>query len=146
MGHFVADGSQPLHTTIEYNGWTSANPQGYTTDHRIHAQFESEFVSANVNPAKDVAPLIAKTPTVLTDPFEDYVKYLRHSNSLVEKTYQLEKAGGFTDAGTPESRAFVDERLAAGATELRDLIYTAWVHSADPVPGYRNAPKPTPGA
>ena len=77
MGHFVADGSQPLHTTIEYNGWTSANPNAYTTDHKIHAQFESQFVSENVNAGKDVAPLIAKTPVVLADPFDDYVKYLR---------------------------------------------------------------------
>ena len=60
--------------------------------------------------------------------------YLRHTNTLVEKTYQLEKAGAFTGAGTPEGKAFADERLAAGATELRDMIYTAWVRSADPVP------------
>jgi len=146
MGHFVGDGSQPLHATIEYNGWTSANPNGYTAEHRIHSQFESEFVSANVNPAKDVAPLIAKTPVVLADPFEDYVKYLRHSQSLVEKTYQLEKAGGFTGAGSAESRAFTEERLAAGATELRDMIYTAWVRSGDPMPAYRPRPAaPPPG-
>ena len=142
MGHFVGDGSQPLHVTIQYNGWTGPNPNGYTTLHRIHGQFESEFVAANVNPAKDVAPLIPKQPVVLGDAFEDYVKYLRHSESLVEKTYQLEKAGGFTDSGTPEGRAFVDERLAAGATELRDMIYTAWVRSADPVPAYRNGTPP----
>ena len=43
------------------------------------------------------------------------MKYLRHSNSLVEKTYQLEKAGGFTGEGTAEGRAFMNERLAAGA-------------------------------
>lgn len=144
MGHFVADGSQPLHATIQYNGWTGANPNGYTTDHRIHAQFESQFVSDVVKPARDVAPLIAKEPKVLGDVFEDYVKYLRHSGSLVEKTYQLEKAGGFTGQGSEESRAFVDERLAAGATELRDLIYTAWVRSGDPVPAYRNGARATP--
>lgn len=144
MGHFVADGSQPLHATIQYNGWTGENPHGYTTDHRIHGQFESEFVSANVSPTKDIAPLIAKQPVVLGDVFEDYVKYLRHSGSLVEKTYQLEKAGGFTGAGSPESRAFVDERLAAGATELRDIIYTAWVRSADPLPQYRNGVRTAP--
>jgi len=148
LGHFVGDASQPLHTTIQFNGWTGPNPNGYTTIRRIHAQFESQFVSATVNPAKDVAPLIAKQPKVLGDVFEEYVEYLRHSNSLVEKTYQLEKTGGFKDAGTPESRAFVDERLAAGATELRDMIYTAWVKSAEPVPAYRNGAKtaePPPG-
>ena len=145
MGHFVADGSQPLHATIQYNGWTGENPNGYTTDHRIHAQFESQFVSDAVKPAKDVAPLIAKEPKVLGDVFEEYVTYLRHSGSLVEKTYQLEKAGGFTGQGSAESRAFVDERLAAGATELRDIIYTAWVRSGDPVPAYRNGARATPG-
>ena len=141
MGHFVADGSQPLHATIQYNGWTGENPKGYTTEHRIHAQFESDFVTANVNPTKDIAPLIAKQPVVLGDVFEDYVKYLRHSGSLVDKTYELEKAGGFKGTGSAESRAFVDERLAAGATELRDIIYTAWVRSGDPVPQYRNGTK-----
>ena len=54
----------------------------------------------------------------------------------MEKTYQLEKAGGFTNAGTPEGKTFTEERLAAGATELRDMIYTAWVKSADPLPVY----------
>ena len=141
MGHFVGDGSQPLHATIQYNGWTGENPKGYTTEHRIHAQFESQFVKDVVKPSRDVAPLIAKEPKVLGDVFEEYVAYLRHSQSLVEKTYELEKVGGFAGKGTAESRAFVDERLAAGATELRDLIYTAWVRSGDPVPGYRDGGK-----
>jgi S1/P1 Nuclease len=133
LGHYVADGSQPLHTTIQYNGWTGPNPNGYTTEHKIHAQFESVYVSANVK-AEDVAPLIVAKPVVLDDVFTDYMAYLRHSNSLVEKTYQLDKTGAFTGAGTPEGKAFTDERLAAGATELRDLIYTAWVKSAEPLP------------
>jgi hypothetical protein len=133
LGHYVADGSQPLHTTIQYNGWTGANPNGYTTEHKIHALFESTYVSANVK-AQDVAPLIAEKPVVLQDVFVDYMAYLRHTNSLVEKTYQLEKAGAFAGAGTPEGKSFTDERLAAGATELRDMIYTAWVRSADPLP------------
>jgi hypothetical protein len=136
LGHYVADGSQPLHTTIQYNGWTGLNPNGYTTEHNIHSLFESVYVSANVKPA-DVAPLIAAKPVVLGDIFTDYMAYLRHSNSLVEKTYQLEKAGAFAGAGTPEGKAFTDERLAAGATELRDMIYTAWVKSAETLLAHR---------
>ncbi len=132
MGHYVADGSQPLHTTIQYNGWTGTNPNGYTTEHRIHAQFESVFVSGNVKPA-EVARLIVAKPVVLGDVFTDYVAYLRHSHSLVEETYRLEKAGAFAGAGTSAGKAFAEERLAAGATELRDLIYSAWVKSAEPV-------------
>ncbi len=136
LGHYVADGSQPLHTTIQYNGWTGPNPNGYTTEHKIHALFESTYVAANVK-AADVAPLIPAKPVVLGDIFTDYMAYLRHTSSLVEKTYQLEKAGAFAGAGTAEGKAFADERLAAGATELRDMIYTAWVKSAEAVPPYQ---------
>jgi hypothetical protein len=60
--------------------------------------------------------------------------YLRHSNTLVERVYQLEKAHGFEGAGTQEAKQFTTERLAAGANMLRDLIYSAWVESAKPVP------------
>ena len=136
LGHYVGDGSQPLHTTIQYNGWTGPNPNGYTADHKIHSLFETVYVSANIKPA-DVAPLVAATqPKTIDDEWTNYLDYLRHTNSLVEKTYQLEKAGGFTDAGTPEAKTFTEERIAAGAIELRDLIYSAWVHSADPVQEY----------
>jgi hypothetical protein len=136
LGHYVGDGSMPLHTSIQYNGWTGPNPNGYTTEHHIHGLFESVYVAANVKPT-DIAGMVPVKPTVLGDVFTEYVAYLRHSNSLVEKTYQLEKSGAFAGAGTPEGKAFVDERLAAGATELRDMIYTAWVRSADPVPEYK---------
>ncbi|HEY0262930.1 MAG TPA: S1/P1 nuclease [Granulicella sp.] len=135
LGHYVGDGSMPLHTSMQYNGWNGANPNGYTTEHHIHALFESDFVAANVKPA-DVELLIAKQPVLLTDVFADYLAYLRHSHDLVEKVYQVEKAGGFTGTGTPEGKALVDQQLAAGATELRNMIYTAWIRSADPVPAY----------
>lgn len=61
LGHYIADGSQPLHATIQYNGWSGENPNGYTTLHTIHAQFETGFVQATVR-AADVKPLIAARP------------------------------------------------------------------------------------
>jgi hypothetical protein len=137
LGHYVGDGSMPLHTTIQYNGWVGPNPNGYTTEHHIHALFETDFVHANVK-AADVAPLVAAAkPAVLGDVFNGYMAYLRHSNSLVERTYQLEKTGAFIGVGTPAGKAFVDRQLAAGAIELRNMIYTAWVKSAEPLPPYR---------
>ncbi|RZU43345.1 S1/P1 nuclease [Edaphobacter modestus] len=139
LGHYVADGSQPLHVTIQYNGWTGPNPNGYTTEHKIHSLFESIFVSQNIK-STDLAPLVAAAqPKLLNDEWTDYLAYLRHSATLVEKTYQLEKAGGFNGAGDPEGQAFAEERLAAGAIELRDMIYTAWVRSGDPVQEFHGA-------
>jgi hypothetical protein len=133
LGHYVGDGSQPLHTTIQYNGWTGPNPNGYTTSHQIHWQFEGPFVGANLH-APEVQAKMTPVKAVRDDIFDAYVAYLRHTRTYVEKVYQLEKAGGFVGAGTAQSREFAAERLADGASMLRDMIYTAWLESAKPVP------------
>jgi hypothetical protein len=133
LGHYVGDGSQPLHVTVQYNGWTGPNPGGYTTSNHIHYEFESPFVAENIH-APEVQARMTPVKAIDGDLFDAYVAYLRHTGTYVEKLYQLEKAGGFVGAGTPESRAFTAERLAAGASMLRDMIYTAWLDSAQPVP------------
>jgi hypothetical protein len=133
LGHYVGDGSQPLHTTDKYNGWVGPNPNGYTTEHQIHWQFEGPFVGANEHES-DVLPKMTPPKAIEGDIFDAYVAYLRHTATYVEKVYQLEKAGGFAGAGSAESREFTAERLAAGASMLRDMIDTAWVESAKPVP------------
>jgi hypothetical protein len=136
LGHYVADGAQPLHTTIQYNGWVGPNPNGYTTQHDIHAQFETAYVAANIA-GKDFAGFV-HAPEKLDDPFARYVAYLRQSNGLVEKVYAIEKAGGFREKGSPEAFEFTTHRLAAGSQMLLDLWYTAWLESATalPAPGY----------
>lgn len=143
LGHYVADGSQPLHTTVNYNGWVDTeNPESFTRDHRIHSQFESEFVHDNIK-AQDIQPLVPVAPRVLNLPFENFVTYLRATHQQVAETYRLEKQGGFSGHGTSQSRIFTAERMAAGASMLRDMIYTAWVQSAQPVSDWHDhAPKP----
>jgi hypothetical protein len=127
LGHYVADGSQPLHTTIQYNGWVGPNPNGYTTQHEIHALFETAYVSANIT-TSNFAGLV-RAPELLNDPFARYVDYLRQSNALVEHVYALEKAGGFREKGSPEAFEFTTHRLAAGSQMLLNLWYTAWIES-----------------
>lgn len=134
LGHYVGDASNPLHTTTQYNGWTGANPKGYTTAHTIHAQFETAFVDAAVKSNEVGAEVAAAKPKLIEDEWTQYMAYLRQSHTLVETTYALEKDGGYVGTGTPAARAFMEQQLAAGAVELRDLIYTAWVRSADPEP------------
>jgi hypothetical protein len=132
LGHYVGDGSQPLHTTIQFNGWTGPNPNGYTTGHTIHWQFEGPFVEANIHEA-EVRAKMTPVKAIDGDLFDAYVAYLRNTKTYVEKVYQLDKVGGFVGEGTAESREFTAERLAAGASMLRDMIYTAWLESAKPV-------------
>jgi hypothetical protein len=132
LGHYVGDGSQPLHTTIQYNGWVGPNPHGYTTSHQIHSEFESAFVAANVHQAQVEARMTPVHP-IEGDIFDAYVAYLRLTATYVETVYQLEKNGGFKAEGTAESREFAATRVAAGASMLRDMIYTAWLESGKPV-------------
>jgi hypothetical protein len=132
LGHYVGDGSQPLHTTIQYNGWVGPNPNGYTTGHQIHWQFEGPFVDANLR-EPEVRAKMTPPKAIQGDIFDAYVAYLRQSKTYVERVYQLDKAGGFVGKGTAESREFTAGRLAAGASMLRDMIYTAWLESAKPV-------------
>ena len=132
LGHYVGDAAQPLHTTVQYNGWTGPNPNGYSTAHTIHWQFEGPFVGANLH-ASDVQPRMTPIHPLEGDVFGEYIAYLRQSSKYVEKVYQLEKIGGFVGQGTQESRDFTADRLAAGASMLRDMIYSAWIQSGNPV-------------
>jgi hypothetical protein len=135
LGHYVADGSQPLHTTIRYNGWVGPNPNLYTIEHHIHAQFETTYVAANITP-KDFAGLV-KAPHRLDDPFPRYIAYLKQSNEQVENVYALEKTGGFAGKGSHDAFEFTTHRLAAGSQMLLDLWFTAWLESAIPVPEHQ---------
>jgi hypothetical protein len=131
LGHYVADGSQPLHTTIQYNGWVGDNPKGYTTSNQIHADFEGRFVQRNL--AKLQFAGLVHDPVLLKDPWHDYLQYLRDSHQLVEKVYELDQAGALK-SDAPEAVEFVRQRLAAGSQMLLDLWYTAWEESAQPLP------------
>jgi hypothetical protein len=135
LGHYVADAANPLHTTIKYNGWVGPNPNNYDTGHTIHWRMEGPFVGRNM--AKlDFASLVT-APKKLNDPFNDFVAFMRESQSHVEEVYQLDQKCGWEGEGTPESREFIRKRLAAGAQMLADMWYTAWMESAVEPEAYR---------
>ncbi len=122
-----------MHTSIQYNGWVGPNPNGYTTARDVHSKMETGFV--NANPEVTHIMDLAGTPKHLDHPFDDYIAYLRDSQSKIERAYELEKACGFDGKGTPESREFIRRQLSRGSQMLLNMWYTAWVDSAkDPEP------------
>jgi len=132
LGHYVADGANPHHTTIHYNGWSGPNPAGYATDRQMHARFESIYVGAHLG-LDDVTPLVRREARVVAPLRLEVIRYLRESNARVEKLYQLDQAEPFgLDTRGEAHRAFTASRLAAGAAMLRDLWWTAWVTSELP--------------
>lgn len=132
LGHYVADASQPHHTTIHFNGWAddAPNPDGYTTARDFHYRFESRFVDAHIQPGE----LAAAVPdgTARIDDVRAFVMgYIRDSHAHVTTLYDLEKRHGFQDHDpAPAAERFTLDRLATGATALRALWYAAWIDSA----------------
>ena len=132
LGHFVADAANPHHATIDYNGWIEPNPEGFANDCEVHGRFEADFVSQAMTTA-DVVPLLS-APKLQTDYFETAMSFIRQSNGKVATLYRLDKRGAFdTMQGiSPEGKSFVASRLAAGASLLRDIWWSAWRNSAEP--------------
>lgn len=135
LSHFVGDGSQPLHVSVHYNGWGGEypNPNGYTNA-RIHGPFESEFVFNNVKFAA-VAAKVAPMRTITAPIEKETTDYLLSTATKVVPLYELEKAGGLKD-GDARGVAFATDQLAVGASELRDMIVSAWRASATTTVGW----------
>jgi hypothetical protein len=133
--HFVGDASQPMHVTLHYNGWGDGpNPQGFVTGAGLHAKFEANFVDAHVSEA-DVAARLTP-PQSCGDGIKSCVQaYLNSSKDGVQTVYQLEKEGAF-DAATPQAEAFAGQRIADGASRLRDMVTDAWSASGNVILGY----------
>lgn len=132
LGHYVADGSQPHHTTIHFNGWSprAPNPRGYATARDLHRRFETDYVRAAIDPG-DIVRRVPDAPHRLTDVRTAVWHYLDTTHRQVETLYALEQAVGFDpEHPRPRTTDFVSERLVAGATMLRDLWWTAWLDSA----------------
>ncbi len=140
MGHYVGDGSQPLHTSKYFNGWDpNDNPKGYTTRTTFHAWIDGgyfkktggikvETLVGKINPA-------ARIPNA-GDPeafFHYVVAYLVEQNKCVEPLYEMEKNGQLT--GEPgkgmDGVPFLDGQLVKAGQMLGNIWLTAWLESSD---------------
>jgi hypothetical protein len=135
LSHFVADGSQPLHVTVHFNGWGDfPNPEGYSSA-KLHAPFESDLVQASVKEA-EVAARLAPFRSCDCAMAQRVEGYLAQTGKLVVPFYQLEKAGGL-NPGDPRGPALATQQLAVGASELRDLMVEAWRASGGQTVGWK---------
>ncbi len=128
LSHFVADGAQPLHLTEHFNGWVGENPSGYTTDDAFHRDIDGGAIDRHGIGLAGVR--LIETPAVRVDaedPWEGVLGYLGETFRLVEPLYAMEKSGALEDDA---GKAFLEERLAAGAAMLGAMYRAAWEASA----------------
>ena len=135
LGHYVGDGSMPMHLSINYNGWLEAspNPKGFTKVRGFHERYEALYVNAAVE-----APAVrqkTQAPQRITNVWEAIKQYLTISFADLEPAYELEKAGEFNpQQPRPKGTEFIVNELARASTMLGNLWYTAWLQSGEPVP------------
>ena len=130
LGHYVGDSANPHHATMHYNGWASAeNPNHYATDCGTHSRFESVFIAHAVT-VDDVTPKVA-APILRSDAFATAVDMIKSSNALTDRLYQLDRESEFNIFKEDQmvGIGFASDRLAAGASMLRDLWWSAWKNS-----------------
>ena len=136
MGHFVGDGSQPLHTTKHHHGWVGENPNGYSTNYSIHAWIDGGYIlqfgintdklRALVRPAKALVGPNAGAAS--TNTFQTVMFYLMEQHKEVEPLYRLEKAGKLSGRRelSQEGHDFITSQMLKASQMLGDLWLTAW--------------------
>ena len=138
MGHFVGDATQPLHTTVHFNGWTGSNPHHYTTNRSFHAWIDGGYISkANVAGDFDAMRAKLRPARLMTlndravqpeDMFQAVVVFIEEQNKLVEPLYQLDqehKLSGADELGL-QGKPFIEGQLLKAGQMLGDLWYSAW--------------------
>ncbi len=138
LGHYVGDGSQPLHLTEHNNGWVGDNPEGFTKWPGFHAWVDGGLIEkASIKLAEFTPKITTAKPLDLSpqadgrDPvFAAVMGYAIESSRLVEPLYRLEKDGKLfhhkEEKVVPEGREFIEARLLAGGNMLSTLWVTAW--------------------
>lgn len=130
--HFVGDASQPLHVSIHFNGWKEKYPN---LARDPHGRFETALVRASGATQALVSARMSPY-THWTGTYEAHVAaYLTTTLSFMPRVYALDAAGAI-DGHSTDALNLILDRLAAGATMLRDSLADSWTESGTKKIGY----------
>jgi hypothetical protein len=133
LGHYVADGHQPLHTTTNYDGQLTGN-QG------IHKRFEHEMIRRHLGQYQDLAAFTQRAQRT-ADPVGFTFDFLIDSYVWVDNLLRadtLARLGvhGYHDAYYAALYVFAGKlaklSMAQAATDLGSLWYSAWIEAGQP--------------
>ena len=131
LGHYVGDGHQPLHVTVNYNGLMTGN-------NGIHARYETVMINTYASKLS-----VTPTPAVyVIDRFSYVLAYLLVSNSLADSILHADDSakvvsGWYGSTDTPpaaytselwnRTRSLTLREMQGAALALADLWYSAWM-------------------
>ncbi|HSP87479.1 MAG TPA: T9SS type A sorting domain-containing protein, partial [Ignavibacteriaceae bacterium] len=131
LGHYIADGHNPLHITRNYNGQ-------YTNQNGVHSRYESNMINRfqlQINYSGDSASFV--------DDINNYVFSFLYSNyDYVDSVLYADSAAkAFAGNTTSDlyynkmweiSKGFTIMLFKNASKFLAELIYTAWVNAGSP--------------
>ena len=133
LGHYVADGHQPFHTLLNYDG--------QLTDQKgIHGRYESEMVNRYIDQISN--SLTTREVKYVAEPLEYIFDFLTASNFYSPVIFTADKTS-FAQAGSHGSEDYYKllwfrtkhvtiNQLSDAAGSLASLIYSAWVDAGKP--------------
>ncbi len=132
LGHYVADGHQPLHCTGNYDGKLTGN-------NGIHSRYESSMI----NIFKSSITISSDAIAYIESPLDYFFEFILHSNSLVDSVLNADtyakSVSGWNGSGTPPStyydalwqktENFTKAQFQSATIAIASTWYTAWLNA-----------------
>ncbi|MCX6174557.1 MAG: hypothetical protein NTZ27_07405 [Ignavibacteriales bacterium] len=134
LAHYVADGHQPLHATVNYNGQL-------TSQKGIHSRYEIDMVDKYLNV---IGNSFEENKPYYIQYIKDYIfDYIVEANDYVEMILSADNyASGKTDGKFDtdyyrllwfKTKYVTITEINSAALCLSSLIYTAWLDAGKPI-------------
>jgi hypothetical protein len=134
LGHYAADATNPLHTTIHYDGWVTEGSE--TKELKgLHGDYETDFVDQRIEQLAPRALQAAQGAGVYTEPRRAIAEVVIRSWRQVEPLYRIARehqGPGRFDAWEGPIGDLTVERLADAETFLSSLWLSAWERAGKP--------------
>ncbi len=132
LGHYVADGHQPLHITRNYNGQ-------YTGQTGIHSRYETHMIGDYQNQILYPDDSVSKIQNVSGYIFNYIYFNYKDIDSLLLADSAAHVAAGSTSSNQyysllwANTQGFTIDLFKRASYSLAGLIYTAWLEAGSPV-------------
>lgn len=133
LGHYVADGHQPMHTVVNYNG--------QLTDQKgVHSRYESEMINRHEDELENSFENCSISE--IAEPLKYIFGYISNSNSVCDILFDADKLAT-KEAGNTTSDEYyrimwfrtkyiTEVQFNKAAQDIAALIYTAWLDAGKP--------------
>lgn len=133
LGHYAADGHQPMHSIMNYNGQM-------TGQKGIHGRYEITMVDSNLKAINN--DFHAETAEYITDPLKFIFGYITDANSVSGLLFDADKYA-FNIADSRENSTYyhllwfrtkyiTEIQIENAAHDFASLFYSAWIDAGKP--------------